>query len=164
MKHDYFSGLALSEVIARLVDDSALPLKAIAAETGKPYSTLYRELDGNDEGAKIGVDTLLLIIRACYSEGSELGTWPPKTPPPPLIWLASKCGFKCVPIEAEPDHPSVEAEILDDHEALCAMQVGIRAGGTHPARIAELARAAQIQIDETVEQYRRDWEAREGGK
>lgn len=164
MKHDYFHGLSLSEVIARLVDDSGLPLKAIAAETGKPYSTLYRELDGNDDGAKLGVDTLLLLMRACHMEGSRLGSWPPKNPPAPLMWLAGKCGFRCVPVDAEPDHPSVEAEILDDYEALCAMQKCIREWSADPSRIAELARAAQSQIEETAEQYRREWEERHASK
>lgn len=158
MNHDYFSSKPLSEVISDLVHESGLPLKAIAAEIGKPYTTLYRELDANDEGCKLGVDTMLLLIRACHMDGSMLGSWPPKTPPAPLMWLASKCGFKCVPISCEPNHDSVERELLDDHEALAAMQMEIRKGKIPPGRIAALARAAQTEIEETVEQYRREWE------
>ena len=160
MDHDYFNALPLSEVCARLVDESGLPLKAIAAESGKPYTTLYRELDSNDEGAKLGVDTLLLLIRACHMQGSRLGVWPPKTPPAPLLWLASKCGFKCVPIAAEPDHETLVEELLDDHEALVAFQKEARKGKLHPGKLAEFARRAQIEIDETLEQYRRQWEVK----
>lgn len=148
---------SLSEVLSRLVDESGLPLKAIAAEIGKPYSTLYRELDGNDEGAKIGVDTAFLLIRACYMPGSRLGSWPPQSPPAPLLWLASKCGFRCAPLNAEPDHASVSEEMLDDFQALSAMQALLRKGTEPPARIVELACQAQAEIEETVEQYRREW-------
>ena len=53
-----FNGsMSMSEAVRRMVDDSGLPVKAIAAETGKGYTTLYRELDSEDDGAKIGVDT-----------------------------------------------------------------------------------------------------------
>lgn len=160
MNHDYYNAMPLSEVMARLVDDSGLPLKAIAAEIGKPYTTLYRELDGNDEGAKIGVDTALLLIRACYMPGSRLGHWPPKTPPAPLMWLASKCGFVCQPLACEPDHASVQEEMLDDLQAVATMQSEARKRQLPPAKIVELARRAQIEIEETVEQYRREWENR----
>lgn len=157
MPGDFYNGIALSEACAKLVDDSGLPLKAIAAETGKPYSTLYRELDANDEGAKIGVDTLLLLIRACHMEGSRHGSWPPKTPPGPLAWLAAKCGFRCVPNAAEPDSGNVNDEMLDDFAALAEMQKAARDGCVHPAIIVELAAKAQVELEETVEQYRREW-------
>lgn len=158
MNHDYFHTQPLSEVLAMLVDESGMPLKAIAAEIGKPYTILYRELDANDDGAKIGVDTAFLLIRACYMEGSRLGSWPPKTPPPPLMWLASKCGFRCGPVVAEPDHGSIQEELLDDLQAVAAMQAEIRKRKMHPAKVLELVRRAQIELEESGEQYRREWE------
>lgn len=151
MKNDFFNAEPLSETISRMVDASERPLKAIAAEIGKGYSTLYRELDANDEGAKIGVDTLLPLIRAC----SE--TWPPKNIPAPVLWLNSKCGFKALPLTAEPDHPDVREEILDDEASYATFREAVRNRRNTPGQVAELARAVQREIDETVEQYRREW-------
>ncbi len=155
MNHDYFNHIPLSEVCSRMVDDCGRTLKAIAAEIGKGYSTLYRELDAQDEGGKIGVDTLLPLIRACHE-------FPLKTPPAPVIWLNSKCGFRAVPIEAEPDHTDCREEALDDLRALAAFQDAMRDGKSLPALVAQLGRMAQAEIEETIEQYRREYEARNG--
>lgn len=155
MKNDFFNDIPLSEVCARMVDDSGRPLKAIAAEIGKGYSTLYRELDANDEGGKLGVDTLLPLIRACAHGQTTF-----KTPPAPLVWLCSKCGFKAVPLHAEPDSPDVREEALDDVKALATFQAALRDKRMIPSCIALKARVVQAEIDETVEQYRREWEAR----
>jgi len=38
--------------------------KQVAKELGKPYSTLLRELNPWDRGAKIGVDDLSAILRS----------------------------------------------------------------------------------------------------
>ena len=62
---NFKGSMSMSEAVRRMVDDSGLPLKAIAAETGKGYTTLYRELDSEDDGAKIGVDTLPLLGCVC---------------------------------------------------------------------------------------------------
>lgn len=150
MTNDFFNDIPLSEACSRMVDDSGRPLKAIAAEVGKGYSTLYRELDAHDEGGKLGVDTLLPLIRACVPA-------PFKAPPSPVLWLNSKCGFKAVPLDPEPDHADVRDEALDDIHALDAFQQALRGKNRSPAEVAALARALQTEIDETVEQYRREW-------
>ena len=80
---NFKGSMSMSEAVRRMVDDSGLPLKAIAAETGKGYTTLYRELDSEDDGAKIGVDTLPLLIRACCGDA-------PQEPPLPLVVLAAR--------------------------------------------------------------------------
>ena len=154
MNNDFFNGIPLSEVCSRMVDDSGRPLKAIAAEIGKGYSTLYRELDANDDGGKLGVDTLLPLIRACANGQTTF-----KIPPAPLLWLCSKCGFKAVPLQAEPGSPDVREEALDDVRELTEFHSSIRKG-EHPSVVATKARAAQVEIDETMEQYCREWEAR----
>lgn len=150
MNSDFFNTIPLSEVCSRMVDDSGRPLKAIAAEIGKGYSTLYRELDATDEGGKLGVDTLLPLIRACIH-------MPFKSAPAPVIWLNSKCGFKAVPLCSIPDHADVRDEALDDLHALDEFQQALRDKRNKPAVIAMLARALQSEIDETVEQYRREY-------
>lgn len=152
MTNDFFNDIPLSEVCARMVDDSGRPLKAIAAELGKGYSCLYRELDAQDDGGKLGVDTLLPLIWACCGRTH-------KSPPVPLIWLNSKCGFKAVPLHAEPNHPDVRDEALDDVQALERFQRALRDKKTSPAKVAALGRAVQVEIDETVEQYRKEWES-----
>lgn len=139
-----------------MVDASNRPLKAIAADINKGYSTLYRELDATDEGGKLGVDTLLPLIRACLP-------MPFKRPPAPVIWLNSKCGFKAVPLHAEPDNPDVREEVMDDLHAAHELQQALRDKRNHPSVIAHLARAFQSEIDETVEQFRREWEQENGG-
>lgn len=153
MNHDYFNNIPLSEVCARMVDESGRPLKAIAAEIGKGYSTLYRELDANDEGGKLGVDTLLPLMRACLE-------FPPKNPPAPLIWLNSKCGFKAMPLCAEPDHGDVREEMLDDMQCMAAFQKAVREKRLKPSEVVALAREMQIEVEQTLEQYRREWEER----
>lgn len=51
--------------IARIVEESPLTVKAIAAFVGKKYATFKRELDPNDDGAKLGFDTAMDIMRVC---------------------------------------------------------------------------------------------------
>ena len=155
MNGDFYNNIALSEVCARMVDDSGRPLKAIAAEIGKAYTTLYRELDQNDEGGKIGVDTLLPLIRACHDAER-------KSPPTPLLWLAGKLGYRCVPENVQPDKNEVREECLDDIKELAAFQELLRSGSTPVAVVARQAETAIREIKETVEQYRREWETRNG--
>ena len=52
----------LTEVIESMIDEGEKPIKAIAAEIGKPYPTLKRELNPADDGAKLGADALLGIM------------------------------------------------------------------------------------------------------
>ncbi len=53
----------LIKVVHNIVLESAIPAKALAKEIGKPYSTLLREVNPYDAGAKLGVETLLQIMR-----------------------------------------------------------------------------------------------------
>jgi len=52
----------LIKVVHNIVLDSPTPAKALAKEIGKPYSTLLREINPYDTGAKLGVETLLQIM------------------------------------------------------------------------------------------------------
>lgn len=113
-----WAGITLTDAVGRMLEESGKPIKAVSADMGKPYSTLCRELDPADEGAKLGVDTLYPLI--CSICGST-----PETPPLPLQWLAARLGFRCVPVsrhqldaEASPD--AVRAmRVLVDFVALC---------------------------------------------
>ena len=70
----------LCEIIQEVVLTSKLSPREIAERIGKPYSTLMRECNPNDDCAKVGVETLLLIMEATGDYR-------------PLKALADKCGF-----------------------------------------------------------------------
>ena len=53
----------LSEIIQSMILKSRIPAKELAEQLGKPYSTLLREANPNDEGAKLGVETFIKILK-----------------------------------------------------------------------------------------------------
>lgn len=113
-----WNGITLTDAVGRMVETSGKPVKAIAADIGKPYTTLCREIDPADEGGKLGVDTLYPLCRTCCGER-------PETPPIPLLWLASRLGFRCVPVsrhcgDEDPSPDAVRAmRVIVDFFARC---------------------------------------------
>ena len=53
----------LMRIFHSSVLDGPVPAKALASEIGKPYSTLLRELNPYDTGAKLGVETMIAILK-----------------------------------------------------------------------------------------------------
>ena len=113
-----WNGITLTDAVGRMLEESGKPIKAVSADIGKPYSTLCRELDPSDDGAKLGIETLYpLMVAACGPEPDE--------PPLPLQWLAARLGFRCVPVsrhqaEAEPSPDAVQAmRVIVDFIQLC---------------------------------------------
>ena len=53
----------LISTVHDLVLESGLGAKNIAAAVGKPYSTLLREVNPFDDGAKLGAETLVDIMK-----------------------------------------------------------------------------------------------------
>lgn len=53
----------LISTVHNLVLESGLGAKNIAAAVGKPYSTLLREINPFDDGAKLGAETLVDIMK-----------------------------------------------------------------------------------------------------
>ncbi|UZP65876.1 amino acid-binding protein [Desulfovibrio mangrovi] len=74
----------LSRIVHHVVLNSQMPAKALAKEVGKSYSTLLREVNPYDTGAKLGVDTLMEIMRQTGNVD-------------PLIYMAKQFGFDLVP-------------------------------------------------------------------
>lgn len=142
----------LSDVIRHEVDECGVPMKAIAASIGKPYKTLLRELDNDDDMAKIGVDTLPLLIDACRKDSSE--------PSLILVWLAEREGMRLCPAESTPDKDTLHSEMLDDYKQVVALHDGM-AAWQHPTVIDGLATAAHAELDQSVALYKREW-AKEG--
>lgn len=73
----------LSSLIHNLVLDNPVPAKDLAKAIGKPYSTLLREVNPYDTGAKLGAETLLQIM---------MQTGDAK----PLEYMAGKLGYTLV--------------------------------------------------------------------
>lgn len=81
----------LSTLIHNLVLDNPVPAKDLAKAIGKPYSTLLREVNPYDTGAKLGAETLLQIM---------LQTGDTK----PLEYMAGKLGYALVSARNEAPH------------------------------------------------------------
>ncbi len=74
----------LIALVHEIVLESELPAKALAEEIGKPYSTLLREVNPYDRGAKLGVETLLRIMLRTRNVS-------------PLAYMANMLGYSLVP-------------------------------------------------------------------
>jgi hypothetical protein len=96
----------IHRILQEMIQKSPLPAKSIAEQVGKPYSTLMRELDPGDRGAKLGVELLLPLMQACNAIT-------------PLSYLANAMGYRisCMR-EISPDKSSFHEELLDTYEAL----------------------------------------------
>lgn len=83
----------LIHTVHNIILESDLGAKNIAAAVGKPYSTLLREVNPYDEGAKLGAETLLHIMKV--TGNTE-----------PLECLAKELGYvlKKLPPETQEEH------------------------------------------------------------
>lgn len=81
----------LSTLIHNLVLDNPVPAKDLAKAIGKPYSTLLREVNPYDTGAKLGAETLLQIM---------LQTGDTK----PLEYMAGRLGYSLVAAKSDTPH------------------------------------------------------------
>ena len=75
-----------ASILHELVLDNPVPAKDLAKSIGKPYSTLLREVNPYDSGAKLGAETLLQIM----TQTGDLK---------PLEYMASSLGY-----DLEPHH------------------------------------------------------------
>ncbi len=96
------------KVVQDAVLEGPLPAKVVAQEIGKPYSTLLRELNPFDENAKLGVETLIKIMKVTRSVE-------------PLRFMAEELGFTLVPapsrITEVPSRPRREAGLFSAAQA-----------------------------------------------
>jgi hypothetical protein len=92
----------ITKLTQQIVLEGRKPAKDIAEAIGKPYSTLLRELNPFDGQAKLGVETLLEIMRV--TQNVE-----------PLKLMAESLGFELVGVcapRAKADRMSVESGTL----------------------------------------------------
>ena len=66
------------------VVEGKISAKKVAATIGKPYSTLMREINPYDKGAKLGVETFMAIIETTGD-------------PTPLKLMAHELGYRLIP-------------------------------------------------------------------
>jgi hypothetical protein len=74
----------LTRIIQQSILEGRKPAKAVSEEIGKPYSTMLREANPYDTSAKVGVETLLDIMRATGDVS-------------PLRHMARLLGYELVP-------------------------------------------------------------------
>jgi len=79
------TGSELSELMRDLVLESSWPPRELAKGVGKRYSTLMRELNPHDTGAKLGMETMLELMRLTGNAG-------------PLGYMAQKLGYALCPL------------------------------------------------------------------
>jgi hypothetical protein len=96
---------ALVRVTAKVVLEGPLPAREVAEKIGKPYGQLMRELDPLDRNAKLGVETVLDIVRVT----GELE---------PLQRLARELGCVLTPAEAPPVARTVRRRLSDEEGGL----------------------------------------------
>jgi len=110
----------LETVINDMVEESGRKKSEIAADMGKPLSTLSREISPYDEGAKLGVADLLPLMNACGSVA-------------PLEWLAAARGLRLVPIDGNQEGECVVEGIVLAHEAVADFLAKARTA--HPCNV-----------------------------
>lgn len=124
------------------VHDGGMPLKAVAAAVGKPYPTLTRELNPDDDGAKLGADLLLPLMQATGDIR-------------PLEWLAGRMGYALRKNgDIQPDRPTWTEEHAQD-SALMGELTAAMLKGDDVASVQGIARRLIADIEQTVEQYAR---------
>lgn len=134
-------GTDLYQLIHDGVTEGKKPAKQVAADIGKPYSTLMRELAPWDEGAKLGIETLIPLMR---STGDTR----------PLQYLAAHMGFRLVSLDdVRPNRATLAEECLETYPALVAYH-GAMEKGRPLAEVGELRESAIREIEEDFVAYR----------
>ena len=73
-----------AKLIHSVILDSPVPPKILAKKIGKPYSTLLREVNPYDGGAKLGVETFIQILKITGDTK-------------PVQYIANELGLEVVP-------------------------------------------------------------------
>lgn len=134
------------DVIRKMIEKGPMPIKDLSAKIGKPYPTLMRELNEEDQGAKLGVELLLPLMQAC---GSVL----------PLRYLASRMEHRVVSMQPiTPDKSSHLEEMLTTYPALAEYHQAIME--ERPLeKVAELRENVIRQVQEDFVAYARKKES-----
>lgn len=131
------------ELIHEMVLTSDEPAKAVAEKLDKNYTTFMREVNPFDDGAKLGASMLLPLMVVCGSAR-------------PLEYLASRLGFRLVPLDqVKPDKSDLGDELLDTYPTIVALHDAIRHGDPIED-VGALFREAVLELEEDFVKYRND--------
>lgn len=138
----------LTEVMSEcfIYDNPVKPLKEVASLVGKPYGTLTRELNPDDDGAKLSVDTFMMMLQ--HSGDMR-----------PLQWIAECFGYSIVKNEPVPDKETWQSENVQDMFELGKMSQMMDENNP-PYEIFQQAEKVKKEIDETVNQYTKQYNER----
>ncbi len=132
----------LTEVTSEMVIGSSAGAKNVAEQVGKAYHTLMRELNEDDQHAKLGANLILPLMSACDSVA-------------PLEHLARRTGFRLVSIASAKADKPVQEKALDLLPALSRFVGVITNDSTRDHHAAFLAMKDLIQeVEEAYDAFR----------
>lgn len=121
------------------------PAKVVAEELGKPQFTLYRELNPDDDGAKLDAAHLLPVMLITGDDR-------------PLQFLASHMGKRLVDVSRRPDGRDMAEECLQAYPAVTAFIEAAR-GGVCLLDLGEMLTKAIGELEDIFTRRREELEA-----
>jgi hypothetical protein len=134
--------LSLTQLIHDMVLEGMKPAKVVAEEIGKPYTTLLREINPYDSGAKVGADLLLPLMHATGSME-------------PLEYLANNLGYVLVPMKrnarASTNTMGMAMNLLQEFgEFAKTLKTAMENGDVHGRELEEVQKAGYNAATATI--------------
>ena len=126
-------------------DPRSVPAKKVADELVKPYFTLARELNPDDEGAKLCASLVLPIMLIAKDDR-------------PLHFFASHMGKRVVDVSRRPDGRDMAEECLQAYPAVTAFVEAAR-GGVPLIVLGEMLAQAIGELEDIFTRRREELEA-----
>ncbi|MHC1788277.1 phage regulatory CII family protein [Solidesulfovibrio sp.] len=117
------------------------PAKAVAEELGKPQFTLYRELNPDDDGAKLDAAHLLPIMLVTGDDR-------------PLQFLAGHMGKRVVDMDRRPDARDMAEECLQAYPAVTAFVEAARGDDAGLVGLGVLLETAVGEFEDIYTRWR----------
>lgn len=137
--------MSATEILHEMVFEGTVPAKHVADQLGTPYSTLQRQCNPFDEGAKVGVDMLVPIMQATRSTKI-------------LDYLAAQVGKRVVGVSAKPDGRNMDHECNQASIALGkfldAIDQGTPSKDTHDLMLAAVKEIEDCWVRQRNEEAR----------
>ncbi len=122
-------------------DPRSVPAKKVADELVKPYFTLARELNPDDEGAKLCASLVLPIMLIAKDDR-------------PLHFFASHMGKRVVDISRRPDARDMAEECLQAYPAVTAFVEAARGEGASLIGLGALLESAIGELEDIYTRWR----------
>ena len=132
----------LTEIIHDMIIGGQISAKSVADQIDKPYTTMLREINPYDGGAKVGVDMLMPLMRAAGDVE-------------PLKYLAREMGYTLVPLSAAQgdgtEPMDLTLKLLQEFGELSRAVQLLSAEGMDSERAAVVERAGYNAVMATME-------------